>query len=75
MHVQVRDALTHAVVDRNERAVGAHRLLYGASDLLHGAEQGSYVRGGQVEQGVAVLARDHEAVSVKQRVVIEERER
>ena len=75
VHVQVRDALAHAVVDRDERALGAEPLLHRTGEQPRVREELGQHLVGQVGERLDVGARDQQGVAGEQRAVIEERER
>ena len=71
MHVQVRHALAHLIVDCHERAFGFHSRFDCALQILSGLEQRPYKLVWKIRQRYVVLNRDQQHVSRKQRSVIQ----
>jgi hypothetical protein len=69
--VQVRHTLAHAVIDRNERALGAHRQLHRPSQQPCIAKQRSDKLLGQVPESLEMPARDEQGMAGKQRPVVQ----
>lgn len=75
VHMQMRHALTHPIVDGDEGAFGFHALLDGAREHLHITEEGSDKLAGKVCEGFVVIFGNKQRVAGKQRPIIQERER
>jgi hypothetical protein len=71
VRVQMRHALTNAVIDRYKGAVGLERSLDRAGEQLHIAEERSDQVLGQVRQSFVVAFGNQQAMSRKNRAMIE----
>src|SRR5439155_838561 len=72
--VEVRHALTDAVVDGDERAFGSERELCGARQELSVQEKRGNQRGWQIEQSLKMLARNQQTMAGEKRPVVKERQ-
>jgi hypothetical protein len=71
MNVKVGNALTYAVVGRNERPVGAETLFDRASHALHPSEQRSELSRRHVAERLVMQPRHHEAMADEDGSVVE----
>src|SRR5437588_11321529 len=72
--VEVRHALTDAVMDGDERSFGAERELCGSSQELSVQEKRGNQRGWQIEQSLKMLARNQQTVAGEKWPVVKERQ-
>src|SRR5580658_7247788 len=73
MDVQMRNALAHAIVDRDKRAFGVHALLDPAREQLDVQEERSNQLGWQILQRFVMGLGNEQRVSDEQRPIIQER--
>ena len=71
VHVKMRHALTHAIVDGDEDAVRVERDLDGARDPLRRTEHRRDLVGREIGKRRPVLARDHQDVARKEGTGVE----
>ena len=71
MNVKVGNALTHAVVRRNERPIGAETFLDRARNALHASEQRTEVGRGNVAERFVMQPRHAQAMADEDWPVIE----
>lgn len=72
MNVKVGDALTHAVVQSDEGAVGAEPLFDGPGDALHELKERTNLVFWQIRERLVVSLWHDQAVTDKERAVVEE---
>jgi hypothetical protein len=70
VHMEVRDALAHAVVDGDERSFRAQPSFHCSSDVLCGAEHWDQKVRRQVGQQFVMLFRTHETMPREQWAVV-----
>lgn len=66
VYVEVGHRLADPVVHGHERALGAHAVGHGPGHEADPAEQRAHLIGGQVDQGLAVAAGQHQHMARKQ---------
>ena len=75
MHVKMRHALAHSIVDRNERSIGLHGVLHGPGKPLRCGKKWFDQLSRQIAERFIMLARNEQTMPRKERPVIQERER
>lgn len=75
MDVQVRNALTHAIVQRDKRSLRAESLFHGKGQEPRVTRELRQDRRRNINQTVNVLPRDQETMPGKERPMIEKRKR
>jgi hypothetical protein len=72
MHMKVRNALADLVVDRHKSSLRGHAFLHSPAKNLCAAEKRPRKSAGQVHQCLVVCPGDQQAMTGKERAVVQE---